>query len=88
MERETDNIQLNTLGFTLSYLPVLWSTELEELNKYKEYFEQFTKKPMVIKDKNIYSCSFMSFVQIINESTGERNFEFGPITQLLDKLNL
>lgn len=85
--RESENIQFDMLQFTWTYLPVLWSTDLKSLLNYKEFFENMEKTTVKVKDKEIFILGFTSFIQHIDDYTGNRFFEFGYVTKLFNKLS-
>jgi hypothetical protein len=76
------------LQFTWAYLPVLWSTNLEGLIKYKEFFERFEKNIIKVSSKKIFILGFISFIQHIDEASGKRVFEYGYVTKLINKFRI
>ena len=87
IEEKTKNIQFDTLEFnSWTYLPVLWSTDLEGLLSYKEFFVRFQTTPITVQDKQIFPLGFTSFIQHIDETTGKRSFEYGLVTKLFEKI--
>ena len=85
---ESENIQFDSLNFTWTYLPVLWSTNLKGLLPYKDFFQRFGDSPIKIIGKEIYVFGFTSFVQYIYNNTNKRGFKYGYVTELLNKISI
>jgi hypothetical protein len=88
IEKESKSIDFDSLQFTWAYLPVLWSTNLEGLIKYKEFFERFEKNIIKVSSKKIFILGFISFIQHIDEASGKRVFEYGYVTKLINKFRI